>query len=218
VLDTLPIKQLMPIVALVCWLFSRQGSRWPGVLLAVDLAIYAVVEIWAKSLALQHEHNLWLYNAYGPVEFVLKGSLAVACMRSLKLRSVALVLMVGYLAVHVYDRITFGGTEEFLMRSALASAALLALFYTSLLFSLAEDETTVIYHRPEFILFLGFILYNGGMVPLVGLLSLLNERDVALASRLFTINDVLYYTSHLAIIFASWRFRGSGHSLWRTKT
>jgi hypothetical protein len=218
VLDALTIKQLMPIVALVCWLYSGQGSRWPGVLLTVDLALYAVVEIWAKSLALLHANNLWLYNAYGPMEFMLKGTMAVACMRSLNLRSVALVFMVGYLAVHLYDRITFGGTGEFLMRSALTSAALLALFYTALLFSLAEDETQVVYRRPEFILFLGFILYNGGMVPLVGLLSLLNERDVALASRLFTINDVLYYTSHLAIIFASWRFRVSGHSLWRTKT
>jgi len=218
VLDALSTKQLMPIAALACWLYSRQGLRWPGVLLTVDLSLYAAVEIWAKSLALQHANNLWLYNAYGPIEFVLKGTLAVACMRSHGLRIAALALMVGYLALHGYDRYTFGGTGEFLMRSSLASAALLALFYTSLLFSLAEDESRVVYHRPEFILFLGFIVYNGGMVPLVGLLSLLNERDVALASRLFTINDVLYYTSHLAIIFASWRFHVSGDPLWRTKT
>lgn len=217
-LDALPIKQLMPIVALVCWLFSRQGSRWPGVLLAVDLALYAVVEIWAKSLALQHVNNLWLYNAYGPLELVLKGVLAVACMRSRSLRIAAMVLMVGYMALYGYDRTAFGGTGEFLVRPALASASLLALFYTSLLFSLAEDETQVVYQRPEFILFLGFIVYNGGMVPLVGLLSLLNERDVTLASRLFTINDVLYYISHFAIIIASWRFRSNGGSLWRTKT
>ena len=184
----------------------------------MDLALYALVEAWAKYLALRFEHNLWLYNCYTPVELLLKGSLAVAVVRERWPRAAMIALISGYVFLHSADRAANAGSGELLVRSTLASTLLLALFYTYLLFRLAEDETKVLYQRPEFVLFLGFTLYNGGMVPLVGLLTILNERDIALADRLYVINDILYLVSHLAIIFAAWRFRHSGSALWTTPT
>jgi hypothetical protein len=56
------------------------------------------------------------------------------------------------------------------------------------------------------------------MLPLVGLLGVLTERDQQLAGRLFIINDVLYYTCHALIVLASFMFRRHGHTAWKVRT
>lgn len=192
--------------------------RHPGWLFSMHLFVGVIMESWARSLAISHQHNLWLYNWSGAAEFTLQLGFAWACTNSKPLRQLCVLLGLSYLVVFLRERHYLSDPDAYMDHSALAGAAFLALTYTCLLFIMAEDQERALLARPEFPLFFSGLLYNGGMLPLSGLLSTLNGRDPRLADRLLTINDVLFFASLAVFCLACWRFRTTGPTLWRTRT
>lgn len=211
-------KQIILLGALTCWLLSRYAFSWPGVVLTSHLLAAAVVECWAHHLASQGIHNLWLYNLGGVAEFV---TLAVFLSIFFGQRWRWWILGGGlalYVLVQIIERVKATSPDEFLNLSAITGAALLASASAFLLYKLANDELIALGSRPEFLLFSSMALYYGGMIPLMGLLGVMTDRNEELTDRIYAINDVLFVASNALIIFASIRFRIRGATLWPMRT
>ena len=201
------MKQLALLIALLCWLFGTKGLRYPGWLLSLQLFVALVVEAWARSLAIHYESNLWLYNATSPVEFTTQLLFGVAMVRNRPVFYLAMGAMCLYGCIFVGEFMFRGNGETLFTRSALTSAFLLTVLFTYLLFKFAMREDVVLYKDPHFWLFLGIVAYYGGMIPMLGLLNALSAKDVELASRLYVINDVLYYLNLATLVLAGIMFR-----------
>lgn len=200
-------KQIALLIALLCWIASREGMRHPGWLLSLQLLSSFVVEVWAKDLALRYEGNLWLYNAAGPVEFCTQMLYAAFVVNRRSTWCIAALFVASYGSCFTYEIFSYGIGDHLMDRSGILSAFLLTVSFTYLLFTLAMSETVVLLRDPRSWLFLGIVIYYGGMIPLIGLLNILTEQDGPSASRLYAINDVLYGVNLSLVVVSSILFR-----------
>ena len=93
-----------------------------------------------------------------------------------------------------------------LIEGALLIALVLSFTLMATLWDLANTSERRLGNVPEFWLFMGLLLYFGGMMPVVGLVKFIFDEDPAVAKRLWMILPVLCtlryaltaYACHLA--------------------
>lgn len=197
----LALKPALVGLALIAWWFRRRRFGPRSFLLGAQLAIATAVESRALYLSAHHIPNLWLYDLYVPVEFVLllgyvAGRLPQRWQRSMV--GPTLLLMAVAYGADLKMRYPGGFVSgAFICGSLILVAALLVLLYD---LALRVDRALV--HQPLFWTFLGLVLFFSGMVPVLGLLNQLNDEDAGLMKTLFLANHVLFALRYGALVIA----------------
>ena len=90
-----------------------------------------------------------------------------------------------------------GGVNTLLTEGAVVIALVLALLTVAFLVDLARQSEQVLQRVPVFWLFMGLLVYFGGLLPVVGLVRVLYVQFPELAARLWTILPVLTVVRYL---------------------
>ncbi len=147
-------------------------------------------------------HNIWLYNFYTPIEITL---LLLLAYDGLKIRweraSILCWLAVVWCIffMRIAERLR---AEEFVSATFMAGAFGITVAFVYLLFQLAQNSDEALVHQPRFWLYLGVVLYFGGLIPLYGLLNKMISINIPDTDRLYDINDVLCLTRYGMVIGA----------------
>jgi len=161
------------------------------------------VEVIGNFLAHLDENNSSLYNAFIPIEFVL----VLAVLQRIRPewnKAWALSLAVGMMGIG-YCYYKGLGTGFVVTEAALVISVVLSIGIMAVLWSLANSSTRSLVKLPEFWLLVGFLLYFGGMVPLIASIRFLFEMDKVLAGKLWLIAPYLCivryaFTAYAAIL------------------
>lgn len=178
------VVALMLLAMVAAWLACVRvpASAWPlrNILLAsISLAIATEV---AALVGMYHfRANSIVYNCCAPVEFLVLLYL-VRRFRPHWGMALGAAAVAGCLAMVVdgffQDPMAFVLVEGVLVISSLMSIVLLAA-----LWSLATRSETPLYRVPEFWLFMGMLLYFGGMVPYIGMVRFLFRLNPVVAEQ-----------------------------------
>jgi len=180
---------LVMLVALIaCWRVPSGGWRLRNVLLA-SISLGLATEVLARLVNHMATLNSIVYNLFLPLEFLLllwlvnrfrprwRNSLVAAAVLGC-----LVMLVVGFLQ----DPMQFILVEPILLISAIMTIVLMAA-----LWSLANTSEEPLQKVPEFWLFMGLLIYFGGMVPCVGMIRFVFRQDADLAARLVLVLPLL---------------------------
>ncbi len=166
------------------------APAWPlrNILLAsISLAI--ATEAAALVGLFHFRANSIVYNCCAPVEFLLLLYL-IHRVRPHWGMALGIAAVIGCIAMVVdgffQDPLAFVLVEGVLVISALMSIILLAA-----LWSVATRSDVSLYRVPEFWLFMGMLLYFGGMVPYIGMIRFLFQRNPVLAEQVAVLMPLL---------------------------
>ncbi len=194
--------------------------------LAIALIVYALVRWWhipkprtplfrsfgaltAAALALESTGYLavlldWqvsvLYNLFVILELAI-----IMRMVQIHLPARAWIGLVGFavglvgMARAAYITDPFGNT---LFEGVMVAATVEAVLLMGCLVRMALHSHVVLYRSPEFMLFMGLLVYCTGLVPILGLGRLLYERDKELAGMIWSIVPMLVYLRYLLSAYA----------------
>jgi hypothetical protein len=172
-----------PVMQRAGWLF------WAALLLET---VGFLSRIWGWN-------NNTGYNLFQPMEFVLVLLLVRTAEPSLH-RWVLCLGTVG-LGAFAWSIHAQGGLELLSANAILVFCALLTIVLVRLLFLMARKSTVPLQRMPTFWLFLGCLLYFAGLVPVIGGVRLIYDRDPALAAALWMVVPVL---AILRYVLATW--------------
>lgn len=183
------VMYLTMLAALIaCWLVPSGGWRVRNVLLAS-----VAWGLATESMAVLVHHlvtlNSIVYNLCVPLEFLLLLWLVLR-FRPQWRAPLILAAVLGCLAMLVVgclqDPMQFVLVEGILMISAIMTIVLLAA-----LWSLANTSEEPLRKVPEFWLFMGLLIYFGGMVPFIGMVRFVFHQDAVLAAKLTIVMSLL---------------------------
>ncbi len=161
-------------------LFGRSG-----LLMGVAIILAAI----GMVTTLYGVNNSLLYNLFSLFEFLLILSMLTLTMPAWR-GLVGVACAAGVLAMlgnaWVDNPVDFLLTEGILLMALILSVLLLAV-----LWRLAETSDDPLPRVPEFWLYMGFLLYYGGLIPVIGMSRYLYAENPALANRLYVIMPVL---------------------------
>ncbi len=201
--------QLVPIILLLAialalgvWLGIPRPRTpvflWLGILMGWVLAVELVGFISVRMAI----NNSVLYNVSATLEFLLLLKLLhvhrPAWRRPLVIASVVGVGAMGWCVV-------YGDPMEFMQVEAiLTGSLLLVLFLLAALWDLARTSDEALHRVPTFWLFMGLLLYFGGLVPVIGFIRFVYNNDQGLATQLYLIMAVLCVLRYLITAYACW--------------
>ncbi len=195
-----------------CW--RVPASAWPlrNPLLA-SISVGIATEVTALIGMYHFRANSIVYNCAAPLEFLLLLWL-IRRFRPRWGRGLGVAAVVGCLAMlvdgNLQDPMAFVLVEGVLVISTLMTIVLLAA-----LWSLARRSDTPLMRTPEFWLFMGLLLYFGGMVPYIGMIRFLFQQNAAVAEKLFMVMPVLcivrYALVTIACVIQSWGMHPPRH-------
>ncbi len=169
-------------------------------MLFLMVLITSVVEGVAFLIMQDGEHNLWLYNLY--LGFQLP--LALLVIRSLthsdRLCLWIKAIFLAHFAIWVWEMHDKGIQDQILGISAVMSSMFIAALFTSYLVLLSNSILRPVHRTAEFWVALAFVAFHGVTLPLNGLIDYLTGLDVELASRMYEINDLLFFMHYGALI------------------
>lgn len=184
------------------WTLRRQHlpdtQRW----YFVALILAFVVENSSAALLITDQNNAWLYNLYVPLEFYLLAIMAERILNKRWSTALAAVGGAGYAALYLYEVTREGAFDLLDSRSTLLAYAIQTVLYAALLIELAERTTTVLWREQRFWVFLSVFLFMGPVIPYVGMMNEVYQRDAMLANSLFLIVDVLFILRYSAALIA----------------
>lgn len=186
---------LAMVLTLVLWMrIPRPRSRLfrlLGLLCLVEL----LVELIGFGAKITETHLTLQYNAYILFEFLV----VLAMLKDQRphwrgVLGVALAIGLTGLGWSIWLQ---GGMDTVLMEGAVVMALVLALLVVALLVDLSRNSEQALHYLPAFWLFMGLLVYFGGMLPVVGLVRMLYAQFPELAIRLWTIPPVLTVVRYL---------------------
>jgi len=80
---------------------------------------------------------------------------------------------------------------EFMLTEGLLEACMLSILVLVILWRMAATSVVPLQLRPEFWLFMGLLIYFGGLIPVIGAARIVYERDQPLSQALWSILPVL---------------------------
>lgn len=180
---------LMIAVALVAVLRVPRG-RWrlSGVL-ALSIALALMVEVTGLGLVRSGSTNNVLYNTAATLEFLLLLRV-VHLFRPRWRTSLLVAAMLGVLAMGICAML-YNASAFLLIEGILILAVILCITLMAALWSLANTSEERLHHVPEFWLFMGLLIYFGGMIPVIGMIRFVFQQDQQLAARLYVIMPYL---------------------------
>jgi hypothetical protein len=189
---------LTVLATLVAFIACLRIPRRAGTLfapLAWLLGLALVVELAGMWTSILGTRNTFVYNPYLLVEF------SVLLWMVWRLRPVwrAPLRMAWAIGAGAWlATLLVRGDMDFLFTPAVVVMAfILAGCCLMVLWHLADSSTRPLRRVPEFWLFLGLMLFFGGLAPLIGSLGPLYERYPELTRNLYTIITVLGYQRYV---------------------
>lgn len=191
------LKPLAPIAAMAAWIALGTIRAREHLALGANLLVVCVVEIAQVLLAAQGTPNLWLCNAYLLIQVPLLAWLVWSWTTARGVRYAAAVAAVVAVGVGVF--LHGDGSSERLLSPAVLFNGLMSIGMLLLvLFELASSSVALA-REPRAWLAFAYLFYAGCTMPITGLLDHLYTRDVALASRVYVVHDVVYVV-HYALL------------------
>lgn len=170
-------------------------SRIPGPLTKVYrfyglVAILGLtVEITGMILLLSGRRALYIYNAYAAIELVCVMAMVAQVFTDLRLIA-GISTAVGLFGLLVNAWLD-GGLGPVLFEGVLLASVLQALLVLVVLWRMALSSERPVQHVPEFWLFMGLLLYFGGMAPFFALIRFVYANDPLVANTLWTLMPFL---------------------------
>ncbi|MBK6543601.1 MAG: hypothetical protein IPG10_20540 [Flavobacteriales bacterium] len=169
------------------------------------------VELLALALAAAGYHNTWLYNGFALLEFLLflrlVGLMEPKWQRPLLFSAAA--GSCGMLLCYLHYR-----SLDFLLTEGIILLALISVMWSlGVLWQLAQKCEVRLASAPGFWLFLGFLVYFGGIVPFVGMMRFLFQDDAELTRMLYQIITVVAILRYIFTGAACYLARSEG--AWR---
>lgn len=198
--DLLPYLLLASIVmALWQWTGIRTRTRFYQILgLLIGLACFT--EAVGIALRAMDIGNVLLYNVFSLTEMLI----VLTMVHELHPAWKGWLLAAGGagVAAMALSWIAHPGTGFALTEGIVAIALLLTAISLAVLWSLAQSSREPLMKVPEFWLFMGFLIYFGGMPPLMGVVRRIYETDHHLASQLYGIIPAICIVRYLLTALA----------------
>lgn len=187
-------------VAVICSLRIPQPRppvlRWAGWLFLAAFLLEAgglITRSWGWN-------NNAAYNLFQPLEFVLLLALIRTAEPSLH-RSVVCIGAIGLVAC-AWSLHAQGGLQLLSVNAILVFGVLLTVLLVRLLFLMARKSVVPLQQVPTFWFFLGCLLYFAGVVPVIGGIRLIYDRNPVLAAALWTVIPILAILRYALAIWA----------------
>ena len=190
---------LMLAALVACWRVPSGAWRLRDVLLA-SISLGLSTETLALLVHHLSRNNCIVYNVCVPFEFLLLLWL-IFRFRPQWRTSLAVAAVIGCLAMVVDGR--FRDPFMFLLtEGVVVIAAVLTVVLLAALWSLAGSSWEPLPKVPEFWLFMGLLVYFGGMVPYIGMLRFVFRQNEDLAAKLFVVMPALCIARYALITAA----------------
>lgn len=158
-------------------------------LLHITTALALVLEVVGLAMMKSGYGTIVLYNIFQPLEFILIMGM-IAYSRPERRRGIAVGALIGMTA-WVWCWSDSGSLDFLLIEGALVMALVLSFTLMNTLWHMANTSALPLAQVPEFWLFLGILVYFGGLMPVVGMIRFVFDEDPKLAGRLWMILPVL---------------------------
>jgi hypothetical protein len=182
----------LAVAIVACWWQRKRMKPASGFILLLLVAEFAL-EVLAIQQAYSSGSNMWVYNIDLPVEFAL---LSICAWMYWPHRVYRCWLLIGglvFAAVYAWEAPKMFPENGFVQWSYLLGSLLIIGAFSALLFRMALSNDQPPVRDPIFWFGFSTVFFFGGMIPLMGLFTIMNERDQALLDKLYTINDVLFH-------------------------
>lgn len=186
-------------LALLAWMAARRAGDRFGSWLGALIAIAFVVELVAFVMREIPVPNTILYNAFGIVEFLVFLRL-VAFMEPLQREALVITAVIG-LGAMAGSYALHKDLDFLLTEGMIVMAALLVGWSLLVLWRLAQRSGEPLWRLPVFWLFMGALVYFGGIVPFVGMMRYLYQNDLQSSRLLYLIILVM---AVLRYLFTAW--------------
>lgn len=163
---------------------QRDQWRLSGVL-RISIAAALVVELIGWAMVGMKVKNSLPYNLFMAVEFVLL--LRLVGLFAPDWRKVLLMLAIAGLGALGVNALYHHPTTFLLVEAVILLSLMLSVVLLFALWRLANTSELPLGSTSEFWLFMGLLIYFGGMMPVMGLVRFVFEQDQALAARLYLI-------------------------------
>ena len=183
--DFLPYL-LLASIALALWQWTRIRTRTKFYqLLGLLIGLACFTEAVGIALRALDIGNVLLYNGFALTEMLILLTMVHALHPAWK----GWLLAAGGagVAAMALSWIAHPGTAFALTEGIVAIALLLTTVCLAVLWSMAQSSRESLAKVPEFWLFMGFLIYFGGMPPLMGVIRSIYETDPHLANQLYAI-------------------------------
>ncbi|QQR85588.1 MAG: hypothetical protein IPJ76_13350 [Flavobacteriales bacterium] len=195
-------KVVLPFVsATILWLDHRRSPP-RTIWLVVQMLLAASVECYAAYLASGGSNNLWVYNWYVPLEFVLLLLFIGPGMTGLRWKITIALVAVAFVGLWWADIHICTPQQRFVSSTYIVGAMFLTAMFVAHLVRLSVHADVPLIHQPMFWNCLGHVFFFAGMIPTLGLLNVMNERDPDLADKLYRVNDVLFFLRYGLISYS----------------
>lgn len=182
----LSIVLVLCITLALLSLWRIPGPRPPLFHLLGLLSVLAwVVEVVGLVTLMHRINNSWLFNLYLMAEAMLVP--AMVYTQRPQWRPWLLAAAVVALSVLGWSVYTQGLGTVVLTLAATANALLFVVLLLVLLWHMANSGETTVHRSPAFWVFMGMLVYFGGLLPVVGSVPVIHKYDERLAA-------VLWYT------------------------
>lgn len=197
---------------LACWRIAPSAWLLRNILLA-SVTFGIATEVAALIGMFHFRANSIVYNCSAPLEFLLLLWLILR-FRPHWGMGLGVAAVVGCLAMLVNG--SFQNPMAFvLVEGVVVISMLMTIVLLAALWSLANASDEPLYRVPEFWLFMGLLLYFGGMVPYIGMIRFLFQQNAAVAEKLSIVMPLLCisrYTLVSAACFMQYKHsRGLRH-------
>ena len=192
-------------VVVAIWSFRVRDVQGALGWFYLQLLLSFVIEFACMILIQLGERNIWLYNCYLPVEFLLFAGFVHVSLHDARAWWVTVPAILVYAALFYGELLSRTGSDLLFSRSLMFGWGYLAVVITYLLVQLAKESVEPIWREQLFWVYLSAILFFGVSLPFIGLLNRIYRHDRELAVDLLVIMDVLYFLSYGLVGVAGWK-------------
>jgi len=164
-------------------------------LLGVLTVLALLVELVGLVTAVQRINNSLVFNLYIFTEVLLVP--AMVYTQRPQWKPWLLGATVGALIVLGWNAATLGLTTLVLTTAAVSNALIFVVLLLALLWHLANSSSVALHRSPPFWVFMGMLVYFGGLVPVVGSVPVIHAHDQRLAAVMWHILPVLASVRYL---------------------
>lgn len=164
-------------------------------LLGLLTAVALLVELVGLITAVQRINNSLVFNLYIFAEALLVPAMVYTQRPQWKPWLLAATVVA--LAVLGWNAATLGLTKLVFTTAAVTNALIFVVLLLALLWHLANTSKVALHRSPSFWVFMGMLVYFGGLLPVVGSVPVLHANDERLAAVVWNILPVLASVRYL---------------------
>lgn len=171
----------IPFLALAAGLYWYKHLSTFHRLVLYQVAVYVVIDIIAINIKVNHGNSGWTYNLLMPIETALLLMSAATVFSSKIFKSILLLMFLVFTSVFCYD-ITSAGFLMFAYHASTVQAILLLVLFMSLIYQLFKESRKT---KALICSMTGMSLYFAAVIPFIGVMFYIDNRDINLSETLF---------------------------------